>query len=85
MMYYYRVFENEETNPLATLEARNRIAEALKLFKFEWCDMTGGQASFFPEGDFEIFKSVVLLIAKVENFNVLEIKFCLDPGIGLFN
>jgi hypothetical protein len=84
MMYYYRVDENLDDNFCANLEARNKIAEALAFFNFQWIDMTNGQASFEPVGDFENFKAIVRLVERVEGFNVIELKKCKDVGIGLF-
>ena len=65
------------------LENRNKIAEMLELYKFEWIDMTGGQAAFKPIGNFNTFKRLIEIYADIHNIKVYYIKHCEDPGLGL--
>jgi hypothetical protein len=82
MMYYFRL-ENDEM--MATIDARNRIILALEHFGYEYRDITGGQASFYTEGKtFKQFKKIVRLMVKLDGYDVIEIKHCLYPGLGLY-
>lgn len=83
-IYYFRVFENEELDPCATLIARENIVDALSHYDFKWLDCTGGQASFEPIGDFAVFENVVRVVARINQYNLLSVTHCLDPGVGLF-
>lgn len=83
-MFYYQVDEPTDENVCANLDARNHIADFLKTAGFIIYDTTGGQASFYDEGDFNIFQKIVKSIAKIYNYNVVELKHCVDPGLGLF-
>ncbi len=74
-MFYFKVSD---------IDSRNHIAEFLTVAGFEWIDMTCGQASFKPEGDFETFEKIVYAISHIYNYDVYEVKICDDPGLGLF-
>jgi hypothetical protein len=86
MMFYFRVWEDETTDPCAILHARNKIGAALEFFGFYWVDATGGQAAFDTHRkDFEKFKGIVRLVEKMEHLNVIELRHCPYPGTGLFD
>jgi predicted ribosome quality control (RQC) complex YloA/Tae2 family protein len=82
MMFYFRI---EDGNMISVLDARNRIISSLEHFNFNYRDITGGQASFYTEGKtFKQFKKIVQLMVKLDGFNVIEIKHCLYPELGLY-
>lgn len=88
MIYYFHVDEDDTVNPCATIDARNMITIALQKIGFEWIESTGGQCVFEAVVDplmWAIFKRTVNNIATRESYNLVSVKLCEDPGLGLFN
>ena len=75
MIFYYKA---------DTLDNRNRIADKLKAFGFEWVEMVNGQAGFAAEGDFRIFCNIVMDAADEHGIHVSRLMACPHPGVGLF-
>ena len=67
-----------------SIEQRFILEQALNLRGFKYVDVCGLQMAFEPNGRFSIFKKMIDIISKEEGINILEIKHCYDPGIGLF-
>jgi hypothetical protein len=84
-IFYFRIgIDPDPKNQYDLLDARNCISNTLELYKFRHVDSTGSQASFKPKGHFEIFKLIVELTAERHNIRIRDVKYCDDPGLGLF-
>ena len=84
-IFYFRVgLHKNPSEEYDILDARNAINDALELYKFKHIDSTGGQSAFKPKGLFDVFKFIVELIAERNKINIIDIKHCDDPGLGLF-
>ena len=68
-----------------TIENRDNIADMLELFGFEWLDMTGGEAGFECDGNYDLFKMLIEVFSIVNNITVYKIQKCEDMGIGLIS
>ena len=63
-----------------SIEGRNAIAEYVNA---KMLDMTGGQAAFVDNGDFDSFAQEVIQGSKETGYQVYNILHMEDPGLGL--
>ncbi len=82
-IFYFRVGIDPK-NKYDLLDARNLINASLELYNFRHLDSTGGQSAFKPRGDFKVFKFIVELVAEKNKIIMRDVKYCDDPGLGLF-
>lgn len=75
MLFYVCVEEFDE---------RQKLDEILTMIGYDWVDMTGGQCSYRPKGDFEDFKKIVIQICNHNNLTLHTVRHIPDPGLGLF-
>ena len=84
-IFYFRVGINPDPkNNYDLLDARNLINASLELYNFRHLDSTGGQSAYKHKGNFEVFKFIVELVASQNKIILRDVKYCDDPGLGLF-
>ena len=74
-----------------TLDDRLHVQDAMEDAGYMWIDATGGQIGFdtiLKNGDvgtFGEFVEAVVRACRRHNAVLLEVKQCVDPGLGLFS
>jgi hypothetical protein len=73
-MFHFIVDEDLTHDYCKNLSSRNQICTHLEIYGFDCHKLYGGKATFHDTGDYDIFRQIVELFAKIYKINVIEIE-----------